>query len=159
MGVNISGFGHHFVASWLFYCYAIYQGFRASTQEKEEKKKKSDWCRIQQWEWIYLFVSPSLFIQKLNKLKILLHILKALIAWNCDKAYAWITLSVTMTELSQGWSSAGGQVSSKKRSKRRVWKSLICKLWKSSVCFHFRWRTLLLEHIFHNSKARHISFA
>lgn len=37
---SLSGFGHHFVASRLFYCYAIYQGFRASTQEKEEKKKK-----------------------------------------------------------------------------------------------------------------------
>ena len=49
-------------------------------------------------------MSQGLFIQKLHKLNILLHILKALIAWSCDKAYAWIAVSVTTLELSQGWS-------------------------------------------------------
>lgn len=96
---SLSDFGHRFIASWLYYCYAIYQGFKASTQ-----KASCDWCWIQQWEWNYFFVSQGLFIQKLHKLKILLHILKALIAWSCDKAYAWIAVSITPLELSQGWS-------------------------------------------------------
>lgn len=55
--------------------------------------------------------------------------------WSCDKAYTWITVSITTLELSQGWSlgSAGGWVSSKKGSKTRLWKSLIHKLWRNSL--------------------------
>lgn len=33
-----------------------------------------------------------------------MHILKSLIVWSCDKAYAWIAVSITTLELSQGWS-------------------------------------------------------
>lgn len=99
MGVaSLSDFAHCFIASWLCHCYAIYQGFEASTQ-----KKSSEWCWIQQWEWNYSFVSWGLFIQKLHKLKILLCILKALISLSCAKVSAWMALTVTVLKPSQGW--------------------------------------------------------
>lgn len=68
------------------------------------QKKTCEWCWIQQREWNYSFLSQGLFVQKLHKLKILLYILKALISLSCDKISAWMAVSATVLELSQGWS-------------------------------------------------------
>lgn len=61
---SLSDFGHHFVASRLFYCYAIYQGFRASTQEKEEKKKKKATDAEFSNEKGFIFLCPQVSLYK-----------------------------------------------------------------------------------------------